>query len=201
MDKTFITADSLLKDSFAMAIAMLEQGYRPSYIIGVWRGGTPVAVAVQEIFEFYGFSTNHFAIRTSAYGGGTTPDKTVKVMGLDYVVETISRDDRLLIVDDVFDSGRSVDAIIRALSTKCQSDMPSDVRIATVYYKPEKNTTDRVPNYYVHVTEDWLVFPHELRGCTVEELRAHKALPEGTYALLQTLRKQSELDDTKGEKA
>lgn len=183
MDKVFITADELLKDSFSLAIDILETGYRPSYIVGVWRGGTPVGIAVQEVFEFYGFESNHFAIRTSSYGGGTTPDKNVKVMGLQYVIDTINAEDQLLIIDDVFDSGRSVDAIIKELKAKCRRNTPDDIRIATVYYKPEKNKTDRVPDYYIHETSAWLVFPHELRGCTMEELKAQKVLPPKAYGL------------------
>lgn len=190
MGKVFITADELLKDSFALAIDILETGYRPSYIVGVWRGGTPVGIAVQEVFEFYGFETDHFAIRTSSYGGGTTPDKNVKVMGLQHLIDTINAEDQLLIVDDVFDSGRSVDAIIKELKAKCRRNTPEDIRVATVYYKPEKNKTDRTPDYYMHETSAWLVFPHELRGCSIEELKAQKVLPEKAYALWDRLGKK-----------
>ncbi|MEO0410718.1 MAG: phosphoribosyltransferase family protein [Pseudomonadota bacterium] len=183
MDKVFISANELMRDSFKLAIDILKTGYRPSYLVGVWRGGTPVGITVQELFEFYGFESNHFAIRTSSYGGGTTPDKNVKVMGLEYLVDTINAEDQLLIVDDVFDSGRSVEAIIKELRRKCRRNTPDDIRVATVYYKPEKNKTDRVPDYYVHQTDAWLVFPHELRGCTLDELKAHKELPGEAFDL------------------
>ncbi|MGD1954348.1 MAG: phosphoribosyltransferase [Sphingomonadales bacterium] len=188
MDKLFISADELLRDSFKLSIDILKTGYRPSYLVGVWRGGTPVGITVQEVFEFYGFESNHFAIRTSSYGGGTTPDKNVKVMGLQYLIDIINAEDQLLIVDDVFDSGRSVDAIINELKTKCRRNTPDDIRVATVYYKPEKNKTDRIPDYYVHKTDAWLVFPHELRGCSEEELRQYKELPEDAYTFLHDLK-------------
>lgn len=183
MDKVFISANELLRDSFTLAINILKTGYRPSYLVGVWRGGTPVGITVQELFEFYGFESNHFAIRTSSYGGGTTPDKNVKVMGLEYLMETINAEDQLLIVDDVFDSGRSIEAIIKELQFKCRRNTPDDIRVATVYYKPEKNKTNRVPDYYVHQTDAWLVFPHELRGCTLDELKAYKELPSEAFDL------------------
>ena len=41
-------------------------------------------------------------------------------------------------------------------------------------FKPNKNKTDRKPNYYIHETDKWLVFPHELDGLTIEELKANK---------------------------
>jgi hypothetical protein len=39
------------------------------------------------------------------------------------------------------------------------------------YYKPSRNETDRVPEYYVHETADWIKFPHSLEGLSVEEIR------------------------------
>ena len=52
--------------------------------------------------------------------------------------------------------------------------MPREVRVATVYWKPSRNVTTLQPDFYVHQTEDWLVFPHEICGLTPEEIRAHK---------------------------
>jgi hypoxanthine phosphoribosyltransferase len=85
----------------------------------------------------------------------------------------VNADDSVLIVDDVFDSGRSVNQIIVDLEQKCRRNAPT-FRIATPYYKPASNKTDRVPDYYIHQTEDWLVFPHELEGLSLEELLADK---------------------------
>jgi len=33
---------------------------------------------------------------------------------------------------------------------------------------------DRIPDYYVHESKQWLVFPHELNGLKPEEIRQHK---------------------------
>lgn len=177
MEKIFISADELLQDSFRLALKIFESGYRPSFIVGVWRGGAPIGIAVQEILELLDCPTDHIAIRTSSYGGGTVQDKTVKVYGLEHLIDHINHDDKLLIVDDTFDSGRSVAAIIDALKARCRLNMPKDVRVATVYFKPTLNQTERVPDFYLHETDQWLVFPHELRGCTKEELKSRKNLP------------------------
>lgn len=184
MDKVFLSAEELLKDSFELALQIFESGYRPSFIVGVWRGGTPVGIAVQELLEMLGCPTNHFAIRTSSYGKGTVGAKDVKVYGLQHMVDTINADDRLLIIDDIFDSGRSIDAIIRALGEKCRLNTPTDIRVATVYYKPKRNQTERVPDFYLHETDAWTVFPHELQGCDIKELREREALPERFFDLL-----------------
>ncbi|MCZ8130911.1 MAG: phosphoribosyltransferase family protein [Steroidobacteraceae bacterium] len=91
----------------------------------------------------------------------------------------MNADDRLLLIDDVFDSGRSLEAVIDELARRCRRNLPERVRIATVYYKPSRNRSRLKPDYYVHATERWLVFPHELQGLTPEELRQHTPLPPG----------------------
>ena len=183
VEKTFIGAEDLLRDSLMLGVRVLQSDFRPSFIVGVWRGGAPVGISVQEILEFHDVTTNHIAIRTSSYGKGMVGSKDVKVHGLSYLVETINYEDRLLIVDDVFDSGRSVDAVIRDIERLCRRNTPQDIRIATVYYKPTKNKTDRVPDFFLHETDKWLVFPHEMHGLSEEELRAHKPLPPEAYDL------------------
>jgi hypothetical protein len=43
-----------------------------------------------------------------------------------------------------------------------------------VYYKPARRKVDITPDYYVHETDKWLVFPHELDGLSEQEIRDHK---------------------------
>lgn len=184
IEKTFVSAEGLLQDSFELALRIHESDFRPSFILGVWRGGAPVGIAVQEVLETLDCPTNHFAIRTASYGARTTsfdgdevlPD--VQVMGLQHVVDVVNAEDRLLIIDDIFDSGRSVDAIIREVRARCRKNTPEDIRVATIYYKPMRNLTDRTPDFYVHETDEWTVFPHELRGCSEDEIRARGTMPK-----------------------
>jgi hypothetical protein len=42
------------------------------------------------------------------------------------------------------------------------------------YFKPSRNLTDRVPDYYLHETEQWLKYPHSLEGLSVEEVAEHR---------------------------
>ena len=174
IDKIYIDAKALLEDSFRLGVQILDSGFRPTFIVGIWRGGTPVGIAVQELLDFFGVETDHIAIRTSYYEGINQPGTSIRVHGMQYVVDNVNADDGLLIVDDVFDSGMSIDAAIAHLRERSRLNTPEDIRIATVYYKPSKNKTDRVPDYYIHETDKWLVFPHELHGLTSEEIRLHK---------------------------
>ena len=174
IEKRYITAQDLLQDSFQLGLDIIQSGFRPNYIVGVWRGGTPVGIAIQELLDFAGIKTDHIAIRTSLYKSIGERGKRVRVHGLNYIYSRINSEDSLLIVDDVFDSGLSIDAVIKELHKKCRRNLPHDLRVATPYFKPNNNLTERKPDYYLHETDAWLVFPHELHGLTTEEIRRHK---------------------------
>mgnify|MGYP003591873893 CR=1 FL=1 len=172
--KRYLTAQELLNDAFELGIRIYKSGFKPGFIIGVWRGGTPVGVAVQEILDYLGVKADHFAIRTASYYGINKREKNVRVYGLEYVIRHANWDDGLLIVDDVFDSGNSIKAVLENLKEKMRRNLPQDIRIATPWFKPKNNTTDIIPDYYLHETDQWLVFPHELDGLTREEAFANK---------------------------
>ena len=169
MDKLFIQADELLRDSFKLAWKVYQSGYRPNYIIGVWRGGAPIGIAVQEFLDVLGVSSDHIAIRTSHYKGIDQRDGRVQVYGLNYIIKQVESEDSLLIVDDVHDTGISIQKIILDLQTACKKNTP-EIKVATPYFKPKKNKTDRKPDFYIHETEKWLVFPHELEGLSMDEI-------------------------------
>jgi len=175
MDKTVISAQELLEDSFRLGVKVLESGFEPTMIIAIWRGGTPVGMALQEILAYCGIESDHIAIRTSSYTG-VDQRGAVAVHGLNYMVKKACHDDRVLIVDDVFDTGNTIKAVIEELKKRARGNMPKDVRVAVPWYKPTRNQTDLVPDYYVKETAEWLVFPHELDALTPEEMQ--KARPE-----------------------
>ncbi len=174
MSKRYITAAELLRDSFRLAAQVYEDGFRPQFIVGIWRGGAPIGIAVQEYFDFKKVQTDHIAVRTSSYYGINKQHKEIKVHGLHYLIENANADDGLLIVDDVFDSGRSIDALMKEVSKLSRKNMPSDIRIACPWYKPSNKAVTMTPDYFVTETDEWLVFPHELSGLTPDEIKEGK---------------------------
>lgn len=172
-NKTFIDAQQLLDDSFSLGLKVIESGYLPNFIVGIWRGGTPVGIAVQELLDYFGMPADHIAIRTSLYTGIEKRASKVKVHGLGYIVKKANAEDSILIVDDVYDSGLSVQQVIEDLKAQCRKNTP-EIRIATPYFKPNNNKTARKPDYYLHETDDWLVFPHELSGLSAQEILDRK---------------------------
>jgi len=175
-DKTFVTPQSLLDDSFRLGLKIMEDGFHPDYIIGIWRGGTPVGIAVQELLNYHGYPSDHIAIRTSSYVGIERQNDEIRVHGLHNIIENVNAENSILIVDDVFDTGRSITAVLERISELSRRNAPEIIRVATVYYKPNKRRVDLVPDYYIHETDNWLVFPHELEGLTREEVSASKPI-------------------------
>ncbi len=174
MKKTYITAQQLLESSFQLAHQIFEDEFRPNFIVGIWRGGSPIGIAVQEYFEYREVSTDHISVRTSSYTGINQQSREIRVHGLHYLIENANSNDTLLIVDDVFDSGRSVEALIREIKKQSRLNTPADIRVACTWYKPNKRKVEIIPDYYIHESDEWLVFPHELDGLTREEIAEGK---------------------------
>ena len=170
----YIGAQELLEDAFELGARVLESGFRPSFIVAIWRGGAPIGIAVQELLDYFGVESDHIAIRTSSYSGIDGRSSEVRVHGLNYLLKNIEQEDRLLIVDDVFDTGRTIEVVIDTLREKARRNAPREIRVAVPFYKPTRNLTDRVPDYYLHETEEWIKFPHSLEGLTAEEIARHR---------------------------
>jgi hypoxanthine phosphoribosyltransferase len=180
-EKIFISAESLLRDSLELGVRIVRSGFRPTFLVAIWRGGAPIGITVQEVLEYHGIHADHIAIRTSSYLGIDNQAKTVRVHAIDYLVSRLSAEDRLLLIDDVFDSGRSIDAVLDELRRRCRRNLPEQIRIATAYYKPKRNRSALQPDYFVRSTDSWLVFPHEIQGLTRQEILDHKPLDESFF--------------------
>jgi hypoxanthine phosphoribosyltransferase len=178
MNERFIAADDLLRDSFQLAANIHEAGFEPDFLVGLWRGGSAVGIAVQEGLEYFGTKTDHIAIRTSytgaaAYSQMVSKADSIRVHGLEYLADNVSAHHSLLIVDDVYSSGSSVNAVIKQLTTKTRRNLPHDIRVAAVWYRPTEKTL-RTPEYFIYETSDWLVLPYEMTGFTLDELRQNR---------------------------
>lgn len=181
MEKLFIQEEDLLLDAYRLGVQIYRSGFRPTFIVGLWRGGSTVGIAVQECLQHLGVETDHISIRTSYRGMQKYAEMVdnaqaeIRIHGTQYLLENLEAEDGLLIVDDVYSSGLNVKAAINRLSAKTRRNMPGDVRVAVPWYKPNKNRTERVPDYFVNQTEKWLVLPYELNGLSLDEIREHKS--------------------------
>lgn len=171
-----------MEDSFRLGVNIYKSGFQPTFIVGLWRGGSTVGIYAQECLQTLGVDTDHISIRTSYEGLSTydqtvnDPDRHIRVHGTQYLLENLSTHDNLLIVDDVFSTGLNVQAVIERLQTRLKRNMPQSVRVATVWYKPNSRRTERAPDFYQHETDDWLVLPYELNGLSEQELSQNKSV-------------------------
>lgn len=180
--KHFIEEDELIRDSFRLGVQIFNDGFRPTFLVGLWRGGSSVGIYVQECLQYLGVETDHIAVRTSYSGQPdyaemvANPEAKIRVHGTQYLLESLNADDKLLLVDDVCSSGLTLQVVRDRLRQRLKRNMPDDVRIATVWNKPASNRTGQMPDYCIHETSDWLVLPYELMGLTPEEVRKKKPL-------------------------
>ena len=180
MQKRFVEEQDLIEDSYRLAVQIFASGFRPDFIVGVWRGGSTVGIYVQECLQYLGVDTHHIAIRTSYQGHDDyfrqlEQGKQMRAHGLQYLFENLDADDALLIVDDVYSTGRNVRAVIERLREKTKRNMAKDVRIAAPYYRPGSGEFSQPPEFYLQQTDDWLVLPYELTGLSRAEMMAHKS--------------------------
>jgi len=162
-DKIYLDANNLLNDSFLLARKIYDSGFKPDCIIALWRGGTPVGIAVHEFLLRKGLKCKHTAVKTASYTGIATHGDVV--IEIDHVLDSLAPGAKVLVVDDIFDTGRTAAAVKQALSRRT-----SAVKFAMVYYKPARNETTLTPDFFIHITDTWLVFPHEIIGLTNDEV-------------------------------
>ena len=175
--KVFVDEESHILDSYRLGEKIFADGFEPTFIVGLWRGGSAVALVVQECFAYLGVPTEHTTIRTS-YSGREQYEQSmrrfedIRVHGKSYALETLRADDRLLIVDDVFRSGRHTLAVVDQLRLGLRRNMPREVRVATIWKHAQSDATQL--DYFLNETDRWIVLPYELSGLSSEELREHK---------------------------
>ena len=180
MKKNYLDEETLVLDSFRLGVQIFESGFQPTFIVGLWRGGSSVGIYVQECLQTLGVETNHISLRTSYRGQPyyhemvNSPEAEIRVHGTQYLLESLNADDSLLLVDDVFSTGKNIAAVIKRLGSHLKRNMPRQVRVATLWDRPSFHETDLKPDFSQHKTDDWLVFPYEISGLTHEEIRDHK---------------------------
>ena len=171
INKLYIDPISFRKDSFLLGQKIIKDKFNPTFMVALWRGGASIGMYIHEQLKWNKINCDHIAIRTSRYTGIDTSNEEVIIHNLTYITERLKEGDSILLVDDVWDTGKTIEALIKRLEKEIPFYKTLDVRVATIYFKPTKNVTNFKPNYFIHDTDKWLVFPHELEGMSIEEIR------------------------------
>ena len=164
--KVYIDPKDYLHDIWRLGRQIYDSPWRPDILIALWRGGAIPGVAVHEFLKVKGLSLPHKPVKCSSYTGIETSETTVTFdEHAAQVFALLKPGTKVLVVDDVFDTGRTAAAIHARMA-----DIGCDMRFACVYWKPEKNVTSFTPDFFVKKLDRWIVYPHEIEGLTPEEV-------------------------------
>ncbi|NIM44428.1 MAG: phosphoribosyltransferase [Nitrososphaeria archaeon] len=129
--------------------------FHPDVILGICRGGWPPARVMSDLLE----NPELANVKVEFYIGiSEVKSKPV----ITQPVSTSMENKRVLIMDDVADTGESL-VLVKEDVNKHGA---KEIKIATIYFKPWSKIT---PDYYEKETKCWVVFPWE-RKETVRSL-------------------------------
>lgn len=200
MKKVFITSEEVRKNAFRLAARIYQSGFYPTVIIIGLRGGASIGLPISEFFKWLRpvhpelVRVLFTAVTARSYTDIGKQEK-VRVEGFTYDPHHLRAGDKVLLLDDIYDSGNTINELVRILMDK---GIPrEDVKVAVHDYKRRtfKPTLPVVPDFFCHEyviesaedNDPWLNYSHELEGLTDEELRTD--LFPGDSELVETLLK------------
>ena len=143
-----------------LAEAVHKSGFEPDIIVGISRGGWIPARIISDLLQ----NPRLAHVAAEFYVGVA---ETKQEPAITQPVSVSVEDKKILVVDDVADTGESLKLVTSHLNEKGASE----IKTATIYYKPWSII---VPHYYQKITRSWIVFPWERKEATrkiVEKFR------------------------------
>lgn len=155
-ERETLTWEQFGEASRELARRVLADGFVPDVVVAIARGGLLPAGAIA-----YGLGVkNCGALNVEFYTGVGTVLDTPEVLRPALDVEYL-QGRRVLLVDDVADSGRTL-----ALAVRMLRDRGADLRSVVIYTKP---TTIERPDYSYKDTDLWIDFPWSAQGSVLDE--------------------------------
>jgi hypoxanthine phosphoribosyltransferase len=186
MKKQFLPYNVVRNNALKLAYRIYRDGFIPDVIYVSLRGGAYMGNVISEYFKILrrqqeGRPVYYAAVVARSYTGVAQSDE-IKVEGWTYNPEYLRIGDKVLLVDDIFDTGKTVNHLVRIILEK---GIPrKDIKVAVHDYK---YFTDRPcqlpvqPDYWCRKfdlassDEDmWIHYmSHELVGLSSEELEKY----------------------------
>ena len=110
-NKIILNSDELISDSFRLGMQIIKSGFIPTMILVLWRGGAIIGMAIHELMIYKKFQLNHMILKASSYQNTQRQD-VVSIEGLESVLRNLKKDEKVLIVDDIFDSGKTMSSLV-----------------------------------------------------------------------------------------
>lgn len=134
-----------------LATTIVDSGYRPDAIVAIARGGLPLAGALGYALDVKMLGSLNVEFYTGVESRLAEP--IVLPPTLDHAALAGKR---ILLVDDVADSGRTLDLVLTLLRAG-----GGEVRTVCLYSKPG---TVHEPHYVWKRTDRWILFPWSAEG-------------------------------------
>jgi len=179
MKKDFISYDIMRNSALKLAYEIYQDGFSPDVIYVSLRGGAYLGNIFSEYFKIVRTINRpvfYAAVVARSYTNVREQDQ-VMVDGWTYDPEYLRNGDKILFVDDIFDTGRTINHLVDIV---LQKGIPrEDIKVAVHDYKVVSYHDQQpiVPDYYsrkhiIDKPEDdvWIHYlSHELVGLTDEE--------------------------------
>ncbi|MGP1594616.1 MAG: phosphoribosyltransferase [Treponema sp.] len=184
MSKEFITYETLRNDGFRLARRIWDDGFVPNVLYCVLRGGSYLGNILHEWFKMtkpQDKELRYAAVVTHSYSDSGKQTKLV-VDGWTHAPELLHTGDKILLVDDIFESGATMNYLVSAL---LEHGIPhSDIKIAVNDYKVFHTKDHHAlvqPDYwcrkhdiYSDSDNTWIHYmSHELIGLSKQELEEY----------------------------
>jgi len=130
-----------------LARRIKHAGFKPDIIVGIARGGWVPARLLSDLL----LNRNVASIKIEFYEKAGVPGTKPRIT---QPVSTSVRGKRVLLVDDVADTGESLAAAVAHLKRRGAKE----IKVATLHYKPQSIFK---PDFFIGETSDWLVYPWE----------------------------------------
>lgn len=144
-----LTWSEIEESLLALADKINASGYRPEMIVGIARGGWVVARILSDLLNVRDLAS----IKIEFYKG---VDEKVKVPKITQPISASPSGKVVLVADDVADTGESLILAHRHLVDQGARTL----KVATIHYKPWSRFK---PDYYCLETDDWIMYPWEIR--------------------------------------
>lgn len=179
--KEFLSPELVRNNAVKLASKIESDGFTPDVIYVSLRGGAYMGNVISEYFKLVrkdGRPVFYAAVVARSYTDIHTRER-VMVDGWTYSPEYLRSGDRILLVDDIFDSGRTINHLVGILLEK---GIPrEDIKIAVHDYKIRNFVDERLPiqpdywcrKHMVDKPEDdaWIHYlSHELVGLSSTEV-------------------------------
>jgi hypothetical protein len=190
--KDFVEYDQVRNNSLKMAYRIHHDGFIPDVIYVLLRGGAYIGNVVSEYFKIIrkGERPVFYAAVVARSYTDIHERSRVMIDGWTYRPEYLRNGDRILLVDDIYDSGRTMNHLAEVIMNH---GIPrEDLKIAVHDYKVFPNSGENMPfqpDYYCrkHVVnspeEDvWIHYKsHELVGLSKEEFENYYSFTDKDF--------------------